>query len=615
VAKYSTEITIKIDGTEVSKDFEKDLAEVVVDTSLHLPDMFAIELRDHDLKWVDESALLDIGNEVVISFKTAEEGAWGGLAAQLITGEITAIEPRFSWDGKTSLMIRGYDKSHRLHRGKQTRTFLQKKDSQVVDTIAGEVGLTASADATSVTYDYILQSNQTNMEFLTSRAERIGYQVYCADGTLFFKKGDANLGDGPTLEYGDDLHSFRPRWTAANQADSVVVRSWDPKNKTAIQSTTSPPGTLNQGGMTATGGSKASSAFSSATQVVADRPVFTADEASEIATGLSNDISREFVQAEGSCVGNPELKAGWRIMIEGVGTRFSGYYLVTSATHIWNKDGYETEFSMTGRHPNTISHLLGVDGNGHSLDQGRVMGVAPALVTNVNDPDDLGRVKVKYAWLGDDIESDWLRIAAPMAGAERGMFYLPEVGDEVLIAFEQGDIHRPYLIGALWSSTDKPPKPISEVAEGGKVNLRVIKSRAGHLVTLDDTEGAEQVSVTSKSGHTVILDDKDGSESITIKDKTGKNSMVIDSTKNSLTINVEGDFVVNAKGKVSINSTQDMTLDSKAKANLTSMSGTTLDSKGTAAFKGMSVEVNGQTTLKLSGSIMTEVKGGIVKIN
>ncbi len=174
---------------------------------------------------------------------------------------------------------------------------------------------------------------------------------------------------------------------------------------------------------------------------------------------------------------------------------------------------------------------------------------------------------MKYAWLGE-IESDWVRIAAPMAGAQRGFLYLPEVNDEVLIAFEHGDVHRPYIVGALWSSTDKPPKKNSEATAGGKVNQRVLKTRAGHLIILDDKQGEEQISVTSKSGHTVILDDKSGSESITIKDKTGNNKMVIDSTKNSMTINVNGDFVVNAKGKITLQSTQDMTLDSKATGEL-----------------------------------------------
>jgi uncharacterized protein involved in type VI secretion and phage assembly len=215
---------------------------------------------------------------------------------------------------------------------------------------------------------------------------------------------------------------------------------------------------------------------------------------------------------------------------------------------------------------------------------------------------------VKYPWLGDNIESDWMRIATPMAGADRGFMYLPEVNDEVLIACEHGDVHRPHIVGALWNGKDKPPKPNSDaVGSDGKVNQRIIKTRAGHIVLLDDKQGEEQVSITSKSGHTVILNDKSGSESISIIDKTKNNKLIIDSSKNSMTINVNGDFTVEAKGKVTINSVQAMSLESKAKATVKGTAGLSLDGTSQAELKAATVSVN--------GSGMTEVKGGLVKIN
>jgi len=604
---------IKIGGQAVAEEFMDLLQEIVVDTSLHLPDLFTIRLSDPGFKWMDDT-LLDIGKEVEISMKPPEQ--YHDKTAQakiLVKGEITALEPHFSSDNMSTMTVRGYDKAHRLHRGKKTRTFLQKTDSDLARTIAGEVGLEAQVDATSVTYDWVLQNNQTNMEFLQARAERIGFQVWSSEGKLYLKKGDAVLGEGPELIYGENLRDFQPCYTASGQADTMTVKSWDPKAKKAISSQKTPNAGLNQGGLGKTGGAAASSAFSSAEAIIIDRPVFTAAEAEALATGLSNDISRDFVQAEGLCYGDPDVKAGWQITIKNVGTRFSGKYLVTSATHIYNAEGYETRFSITGRHPNTLSHLLD-SGNGHSQGQGLVQGVVTALVTNLNDPDDLGRVKVKYAWLGE-IESWWARVATPMAGEQRGFLYLPEINDEVLIAFEQGDVHRPYIVGALWSSTDKPPKKNSEATAGGKVNQRVLKTRAGHLIILDDKQGTEQISVTSKSGHTVILDDTSGKESITIKDKTGNNKMVIDSTQNSMTINVNGDFVVNAKGKITLQSMQDMTLDSKAKGSFKSMAPLNLESVAATAVKGLKVDIQGNTMASINGGPMVQIQGGLVKIN
>jgi len=528
---------IKIGGQDVSKEFVDDLLEIVVDTSLYLPSMFTLEVLDERLKWVDD-ALLDIGKPVEISLKTDEEA--GGVQGTLIKGEITALEPHFSATGRTTMLVRGYDKSHRLHRGKKTRTFLKMKDSDIASKIASETGLTAQVDATTVTYDFVLQNNQTNIEFLLARAERIGYQVCAAEGKLYFKKGSFSLGEGPQLAYAEGLLSFQPCWTASGQADKVIVNSWDPKGKKAISSEKAPNAGLNQGGMTQTGGAKAKSAFSSASAIITDRPVFTPQEATALATGLSDDISREFVQAEGVCKGHPQVQAGWKVTIQKVGTRFSGKYFVTSATHIYNADGYQTTFSITGRQPNTLSHLLD-SGNGHGPGRGLVQGVVTGLVTNLNDPDNLGRVKVKYGWLGKspdgaEIESDWVRIAAPMGGAERGFFYLPEVNDEVLIAFEHGDVHRPYIVGVLWSSTDKPPLPNNQATKDGKVNQRIIKSRSGHVIILDDTDGQEQ---------------------IVIRDKTEKNEIVINSKDNTLTVKVDKDITVEAKGKINVKSTSD----------------------------------------------------------
>jgi uncharacterized protein involved in type VI secretion and phage assembly len=236
--------------------------------------------------------------------------------------------------------------------------------------------------------------------------------------------------------------------------------------------------------------------------------------------------------------------------------------------------------------------------------------VVTGLVTNLNDPENLGRVKVKYPWLGTtpdgaEIESFWVRIASPMAGNGRGFLYLPETNDEVLIAFEHGDIHRPYIVGVLWNSRDLPPKPNNEVTSDGKVRQRVIRSRQGHLIILDDSDRAEQIYVESKSGHTLVLDDSSGGEKITIRDKSG-NKMEIDSVRNSMSIEVKGDFKVEARGMISLNSQGNMSLESKAAANLTA---TRLSAQARGAC-----EVKGNV-LTLDGGPATTITGGLVKIN
>src|SRR5664280_3415392 len=124
----------------------------------------------------------------------------------------------------------------------------------------------------------------------------------------------------------------------------------------------------------------------------------------------------------------------------------------------------------------------------------RITGVVVGVVTNNQDPDGFGRVKVKFPWLSDVDESDWARVAAPMAGNKRGFYFLPEVDDEVLVAFEHGDVRFPYVLGALWNGKDAPPATNGD----GKNNVRVIQSRSGHVI--------KPVSYTHLRAHETVLD-------------------------------------------------------------------------------------------------------------
>ncbi len=212
---------------------------------------------------------------------------------------------------------------------------------------------------------------------------------------------------------------------------------------------------------------------------------------------------------------------------------------------------------------------------------GAEYGVVIGLVTNIKDPDGMGRVKVKFPWLSDTIESEWARLASPMAGASRGFMFLPEVNDEVLLAFEQGDLTRPYILGALWNGKDKPPLG-ADVQSGGQVQQRIIKTRVGHQI---------------------ILIDKAGEESIKIVDKTGKNSIVIDSVKNDVTIAADGNITMTAKGKITLSAQMDVMLESKTgKATLKGTSGVSVQTTASLELKGSTVQMQGSGPVTVKGN-------------
>jgi hypothetical protein len=151
-------------------------------------------------------------------------------------------------------------------------------------------------------------------------------------------------------------------------------------------------------------------------------------------------------------------------------------------------------------------------------DSNKVYGVVVAVVTDNRDPMELGRVKVKYPWLADEFSSDWVRMAMPMAGPDRGMLFIPEIDDEVLVAYEHGDVNRPFIVGCLWNGVDKPPLKNSD-AVPSNVDFRRIKTRYGHIIELEDTAGKGRIVIHTPGGQRIVLyDGMPGGVSIINKD-------------------------------------------------------------------------------------------------
>lgn len=198
---------------------------------------------------------------------------------------------------------------------------------------------------------------------------------------------------------------------------------------------------------------------------------------------------------------------------------------------------------------------------------GTVAGVASAIVSRNDDPDNLGRVKLKLPWRSEqNFETDWCRIAMPMAGKDRGTLFLPEVGDEVLVAFDRDDIRYPYVLGQLWSATDAPP---AHQASSKNNDLRVIRTRKGHMITFDDNAGKGRVRIELNDGKSIEIDD-DG--------------IVIDDKSNKLTMKSAG-------GSVTLEASQTLTL------------------------KAPTIDIQAQTKLTANCSGPTTIKGAMVEIN
>lgn len=176
--------------------------------------------------------------------------------------------------------------------------------------------------------------------------------------------------------------------------------------------------------------------------------------------------------------------------------------------------------------------LLGMLQGEEKKESGTVEGVAIGLVTNNQDPEKMGRVKVKYPWQEGAQESYWARLAVLAAGKDRGTLWIPEVGDEVLLGFDKGSIEHPFVLGSLWNGKDVPP----ETNADGENNTKLYKSRSGHQIKFFDKQGQESVEIKTKGGHVLLMDDTTGSAQVQIKDSSGQNQITIQTSGNSMTI-------------------------------------------------------------------------------
>jgi uncharacterized protein involved in type VI secretion and phage assembly len=198
----------------------------------------------------------------------------------------------------------------------------------------------------------------------------------------------------------------------------------------------------------------------------------------------------------------------------------------------------------------------------------RFWGVTVGLVTNNRDPEGLGRVKLALPWLADGFETDWARVVTPMAGAARGLYALPEVDDEVLVGFEHGRPDAPYVLGALWNGKDKPPESNGD----GRNDRRSLTSRSGHVIRLTDTDGQERVEIL---------------------DRTGRNSVVLETATNTVTISADADVVVRAaKGKLTLSGQTGVEISSAAGPVKVSGLDVDVGAKQRLVLKGASVDIN-----------------------
>ncbi|WGL52095.1 phage baseplate assembly protein V [Nocardioides sp. BP30] len=579
---------IKVGGQDLAAVWLDRLVGVRIDLQVGLVGRATLRFRDFGAA-LAQASLFTLEKSVTVGR--------AGAASPVFTGTVVGISLDQGESRQPELVVTVDDAAHKLAHGTTTKTYLNSSVSTVVGDVLRAHGLSASsAQPESATHPYLLQSG-TDLDFLNEICARTG-RVWWVEGasTLRFEK--AGTSDTTVaLVFGKDLDGFSVKATSL-RPDKVQVVGWDPAQQQMITGDSATPSTKSKGDLVdpflsdLNGGAK--------TLVVRDAAPMDADEATAMASSIFAAAASDGVVARGTGDFNPAIALATTVNVSDAGPA-SGKYLVTAIEHVYDISGFTTRFTAGPHRPRHLVDVLGVpvDGSGFTLP-----GVITGVVTNVADPDNAGKVKVTYATQGSTVESPWARVVTIGAGKGRGLEFQPEVNDEVLVAFEQGDTRRPLVLGGLFSAKNTlPTSPKAGNVDGSSIAYRRITSRLGHVIELADG--------TSEDSKYVL-----------VKLAGGQHQLRIGADKTDLTIANKELTITNGAAKIVFSEQGDITIQGKS---ITLKADTTLDAQaGTKAsvagktgvdVQGAEVKIDGQANTTVQAGAQLALKGAVVMIN
>ena len=319
----SPNVDVMIDGAEASDDHFQSYT---VDRDMFQPDMAAITLANqgdvYSGKKVGASIEIKVGNDKTSVFK----------------GEIVGMEPVYKGGDKTVITIRAMNKLHRLLRKRKSITFTDKTDQQILNQVVSDAGLTLEwKHETSIQYKHVYQHNQNGLEFLRTRAARLGCHVWCVDTTVHVKQPELQAGPIATLNVDQAadaiLHRLAPRLNSSTIINKVTVKGWNPETKELITGEATVQGSK-LGSQTSVAGSGDLGGEESFT---VDHPIWSPDEAKALAKARLQDAALAYITGEAEVAGNPVFDLGKvvKVVANAMGSSdpFNGNYYIMGVTH------------------------------------------------------------------------------------------------------------------------------------------------------------------------------------------------------------------------------------------------------------------------------------------
>jgi len=541
------ELHVLIDGIPLLETTATQIRHIRVEAQLNLPAMCEVELSDPQQLMLEETGLV-AGTMIEVRAVSGEDP----IGVPLFIGQIESVEVRYDTVSGLRSIVRAYDQGHWLLHGRQTMGYPMMTYSEVVEAIGLEHAIETLATPSPVMYQMVVQSNESNWDFICRLGREIGYvtQIY-VDPVV----GVPTLTFGPivpaetapppigvetsplAIVIGDDgLISLKATATASGLTTVASTRGWD--QSLAMPGMGEGP-TMDDSSINLMPAIELAGEFGGANQHVSLERLAENEAAVEAASeGLAMRLAGAYADIEAEVRGNPFIRPNTAISISKVGL-LTGEYTVTAATHEYSPSygGYRTFMTCSGHEDRTLMGLQDAAEAPFKLN-----GVYPAIVTDVEDPEQLSRVLLSFPWLSDTFVSNWARVVQAGAGEGLGMQIMPEPLDEVLVAFENGQLDAPYVLGGLYSADRIGAIPPEELIEGVPM-IRAFTSREGHQLIFNDSPELSSVILNTTFGASCMirLSPETG---ITIETVEGQ--PIVLNSASEVTVNAEGAVVLNA---------------------------------------------------------------------
>ncbi len=511
----------------------------------------------------------------------------------IFEGVVTSQGLSIDNDGGACLVVDCHDKAVAMTVGRRNANHVDQTDSAVMQTLIGHYGLKADVEATEHEHRVVAQHFCTDWDFMLARAEANGQLVMVQDGTVAVRQPKASGEAVLTVEYGRDLIEFEAELDARSQLTATQGFAWDPANQALLQGTSAGPAALaRQGDLDSATLARVIGLDSFVLQAGAPQSRDSLDawaKAQQLKAALARVRGRVRFQ------GHAAARVGSLIELKGVGERFSGLVMVTAVEHEVSAGNWLTEVRF-GLAPQWFTARPDVAAPPAAGLLPPVAGLQVGVVMKLDAcPDGEPKIQVKVPVLQASKEGIWARLAKPFASESFGLFFLPEIGDEVLLGYFNDDPSHPVVLGSLYSSKRKPPYELQAAND-----IKAIVTRSKHRIEFDDKD--KIVTITTPGQNKVVLSDKD--KSILLSDmngntvRLGTDGIALDSPKD-IKCTAKGGITLDAMGTVSIS----------AKADVKAQ-GMNVTCQGQVGFK-----AEGAASAELSASGQTTVRGAMVMIN